>query len=309
MSSSIIINSTNAVQTSAPFSSFQYNFPGNTSFNDKQLLLSGLVWPFSNFNVNPTTYQNANYQIIWIDGTVLQISMPAGFYAVSDISNYLIQQMIAKTWYTVNSALSTAPNTNNYYLGLEENQTYYSVQLNSAAVPTAAQAAAANITLPPGATWAFPAVATNPQFVIQPFTVNSYNTSFSDLIGFSPQTWPTTQTPGSGQSLLSNFSPELNPVSTIVILCSLINNTFATQNQILYAFAPGNTAFGSYVSINPPQEIWLNCSRGMFSGFTLTFVDQTLRFPVPMNDPSTTIILSVRDTPDNLRGLKQRDGF
>ena len=309
MSSALIVNNLNSVSTTAPYSSFQYNFPSNTSMDNKQILPSVIVYPFSNFNVNGATYQNANFQITWIDGTVLNVVLPAGYYSVSDINNYLRQQMIAQTWYTINGASTPATETFNYYLSLEENSTYYSVQLNSLPVQTAAEAAAAGITLPVGATWAFPVTDRNPQFIIQTFTPNNYNTSFSQLIGFNSQTWPTAQTPASGQSILSNFTPNLNPVSTVVVLCSLINNTFASQNNVLYAFNTGSTPFGSYVTVPIPQEIWLNCSRGMFSSFTLSFVDQTLRNPVPMNDNTITVILSVRDTPPDLRGLKLKEGY
>ena len=294
MSSALIVNSTNAVATSPPYSQFQYNFPGNTSMDNKQLLPSTIVYPFSNFNFRSDTYQNTTFQIIWIDGTIATIILPNGYYSIANINQYLIEYMIAQTWYTIN----TAAGTFNYYLTMEENSTYYAVQLNSLAVPTAAEAAASGITLPTGATWSFPLVDTNPQFVIPAFTPNNYGTSFSASIGFTPATIPVAQTPGSNQSFLSNFTPQINPVTTVIMLCSLVNNVFAAQNQVCYAFNTGDISFGQYLTIQIPQEIWLNCSRGMFSSFTISFVDQTLRNPVPMQDPTITVSLALRDTPN-----------
>lgn len=308
MSSALVVNSTNAIQNSnGTYSVFQYKFPSNTSMDNMQLLPSIISFPFSNFNFRSDTYQNTTYQIIWIDGTVATISMPSGYYAASDLNNFLQEYMISKTWYTINNATGPASGvTFNYYLQIQENQTYYAIQLNSVPVPTAAQAAAAGITQPAGATWNFPLTPTNPQFTIlaPPSPPNQYNTSFSNSIGFNAQTWPASQTsPGIGQSILSNFTPQINPVSTIVVLCSLINNRFASQNNVLYAFNTGDTQFGAYFTINVPQEIWLNCSRGMFADFTLTFVDQTLRNLVPLQDPTVLTVLSLRDTPTDLRAL------
>jgi hypothetical protein len=308
MSSAIVINETHAIYNPSTnsYSTFQYNFPGNTSFDNKQLLPSVIVYPFSNFNFT-SYYQNNSFQVIWIDGTVLTVTLPNGYYSYQDISQFLDQVMIDQTWYTINSG---TPVTYNYYLQIQDNVTFYACQLNSVPVPTAAQAATAGITQPAGATWSWPVVPTNPQFVIPavPTPPNQYGTSFSVSTGFEPQTWPPAQTPGSGQSLLSSFTPQINPVTTVVVLCSLINNTFAANNQVIYAFNTGETAFGSYLTINVPQEIWLNCSRGYFPNFTLSFVDQTLRNLVPLQDPTVTVIFSIRDTPPDLRGLKLLGG-
>lgn len=308
MSSALILNSTNAIlnPSTNTYSTFKYTFPSNSSFQDKQLLLTSIVYPFSNFNFRANPYQNTQFGVTWINGTGATVTLQDGYYDATSINQSLQEFMISQGWYTQSGTGATL--MDQFYLTIQPNSTFYSEQLNSFPVPTAAQAAAAGIYQPTPITWAYPAVATNPQFVILPPLPNPYGTSFSASLGFNPQTWPATGTPGSNQSLLSNFTPQINPVTTVVVLCSLVNNTFARQNQVLFAFSTGDTEFGAYKEVYPPQELWLQCSRGNFSDFTLTFVDQTTNNPIPLQDNTITAMLSVRDTPIADRGVKLAQG-
>lgn len=303
----IPINSQNAIQNSdgKTYSQFEYKFPDNVNFSNKQVQVNSIVVPFSWFNVT-ARFQNNVFQITWIDGTTATVTMPDGNYSVSDINLFLQQFMIQKTWYTINNA-GSANQTNNYYLALAENPVYYAVQLSSLNVPTAAQAAAAGITLPAGATWTFPVATANPQFIIPTFTANTFNTSFSQLLGFLPQTWPTAQTPGSIQSILSNFTPNLNPVATTNLLCDLIFNPYSSNSTTIISFSMSDTAFGSNYQQLVSQDTWYMCRSGNFSGFRIRVVDQTLNVPVFMNDVSSfSLQLSVQDAPPIYRDQKYR---
>ena len=64
--------------------------------------------------------------------TTYTIVLPNGYYAVSDINNYLQGQMILAGQYLIDG------NGNNvYYLSLQYDTPYYAVQVLSFAVPTA----------------------------------------------------------------------------------------------------------------------------------------------------------------------------
>jgi hypothetical protein len=214
--------------------------------------------------------------------------------------------MIGQTWYTINNA-GSANETFNFYLGLAENNTYYAVQLSSINVPTAAEAASAGITLPSGATWSFPVADTNPQWIIPTFTPNSFNTSFSNLLGFNPQTWPVSQTPGSNQSLLSNFTPDLNPVGVVNILCDIALNPYSSNNGQLISFSMADVAFGLNFDRQIAQDTWYLCRSGNIKTFTVRIVDQTLSTPILMNDVgSFNLQLSIQDGPAESRDTKYR---
>lgn len=306
MAVSIPVNATNAVQNSdGTYSSFTYRFPQSSNFTDKQIQLNSIICPYSWFNIT-ARYQNNTFHIVWIDGTNLTVTLPDGFYSVSDINLFLQQQMIAQTWYTINNA-GAASETFNYYLALAENSTYYAVQLHSLNVPTSSEAAAAGITQPAGASWSFPLTDTNPQFIIPTFTQNIYSQSFSQLLGFTPQTWPTAQTPGSNQSILSNFTPNLNPVATVNILCSMVNNPYSNNYGVLTSFSMADTAFGSNYSALIPQETWYAARPNFIDSFTITLVDQSLNNRILMRDVfSFNIQLSIRDSPVESRAKQNQ---
>lgn len=188
---------------------------------------------------------------------------------------------------------------------MAENSTYYAIQLQSLNVPTAAQAAAAGITQPSGATWSFPAVTTNPQIIIPTFTKNQYNTSFSQFVGFKPQTWPTSQTPGSNQSILSNFTPNVNPVANVNLLVSLCYNPYSGNDALMYTFSTSSTTFGADFQQQVGQDTWYLSRAGNFPTFTIRVVDQSLSTPVLMRDVSSfSIRLSIRDSPSESRQTK-----
>lgn len=287
----LVINSENSVQTEPPFYQYKYRFPTAISFQDLEVCPSTIIVPYSWFNFS-SVYQNNTFTYRWVDGSVNTVSLGDGYYGAQEINLLLESVMIANKHYLVNATGNFV-----YYLNIQANPVFYSIQLNSNPVPTAAQATTLNLTLPAGATWALPGAATNPQFIIPAPTANQYNTSFSNAIGFAPGDYPPAQTPGAAYSALSTETPQINPVTSVVVLCTLLDNRFSLQNQVLYTFNVSDVAFGQYVSLQIPQSLWSKCSGGSFSEFTLSFVDQTLRNPIPFRDNTITIQMNVRRKP------------
>jgi hypothetical protein len=152
-----------------------------------------------------------------------------------------------------------------YYLEIEQNATYYSIQLNAFAFPTALPAGYTN---PNSLT--FPATASTPQFVI-------LNNDFTNVIGFTPQTFPPS-IEATTQSALSDYVPQVDSVQSVIIGCSLINNRYSNPSNLLYPFTASNSdGFGSLISVSPNDTLYLDVSSGLYRSFQINFLDQNYR--------------------------------
>lgn len=273
----INLNSTNAVIRNGYVTDFVFNFISG-SFRVKEgdeICVSSITLPYSNFNVDNGFYQNAQFNIIWTIGavpTTFAVTLPNGYYTITDIQNYIEIFCIANGLYLVNSS-----GQNIYYITLQDNLTYYSVQLTSYNVPTS---------LPAGWTQpvnfaGYPTVSTTPQIQItQP--------NFGTLIGFTPGFYPPVvqATPFTS---LSNITPNAAPVNSYIIRCSLVNNPVQSPTDILDSM-PITSSFGSNIVYSPPFEKLLKIRAGTYSSISVTFLDQNGGL-VPLRDPNALISL------------------
>ncbi len=290
----LILNSTNILpQTSN--SVFQYTFPtGGVEFFDDYVAVQQISMYYSNFNIS-SALKNQTFSYTWIDGTVVNITIPDSNMSVSQINDYLQFIMIGNKHYLI------AGTDYVYLLELIVNQSRYAVQLNSYLISVAI--AATNIwTVPAGATWVLP---TNP---ILPYLTILSNTvsDFGLLIGYEPGQYPTgvitgippaqVQTPSYAisQSFLSTLSPNINPQYSFQCLCSLVNNRTVIPSQLLYNLTPTNVQFGALINQQINDLAWNKISNGYYNSFTFSFRDQNGR-PISFNDPNTVIIMVVQN--------------
>ena len=243
MSNVIVVNSSNIV-SGTNNSTFQYNFISG-AFNipaDSEICISNMTIPYSWYNVNQQYYNNASFQYTWIVGvtkTTYTITLPNGYYSVTDIQQYLQGQMILAGQYLVDSNGS-----NVYYMSLQYDITYYSVQILSYAVPTS---------LPVGwvqpASWlGYPTTASTPQLIV-------LNNGFGTLIGYTAGTYPTA-VQATNYSTLSNTTPNGSPVNSLIIQCSLISNNITMPSNILDSM-PITSSYGTninYLIKNPNKN-------------------------------------------------------
>ena len=97
-----------------------FPFPFNSLGNE--IGLSTLYIYYSWRNIT-SSYGNNTLSYIW-NGTNFNITIPDGFYTISDISSYLQLQMFTNNHYTLDS------NGNPYYyIELSSNTVYYAVTL------------------------------------------------------------------------------------------------------------------------------------------------------------------------------------
>jgi len=264
----IILNSSNIV--GGQNNQLVYAFPqGAVNFQGNRIGLSSLSIYYSWPNINPG---NGGWSYTWIDGTVINITLPAGFYDVKAMNAYLQSKMVENNHYLVDSAGNFV-----YYLELATNATFYAVQINSYPVPTALPVGWTK----PGA-WAFPGVARTPQLTI---------TTLSPLLGIAAGNYPPAPQ-ATAYSILSTVAPQITPVQSVLMSCSLINNDLSVPSNLFYSFSPNNVEYGSIVSVVPSEPVMSYIQDGQYASFQIRFFDQSLN-PLTILDPNMVLLLQI----------------
>ena len=255
---------------------YRYVFPKNgISLKDAKIALGSINIYYSWANITAANNNNS-YQIIFPVGASTQtftLTMPDGFYQVTDLNSYLQSFCISNGLYLINSSGQYV-----YYLEWVENSSYYSIQLNAYSVPTS---------LPSGwsapSNWVgYPTTDYTPQVVI-------LNNNFTSIVGFNAGTYPSTQQTTT-YSKLSSFTPEITPIQSLVLTCSLLNNEVSYPTTALYLFGPGNTSYGSLIQSSPNEYFFVNCFDGSYQYMDISILDQNFN-PVTIKDTNIIITL------------------
>lgn len=293
----LILNSSNIVDGTNN-SVLEYEFAGgNINLKKGQkVALASLQMYYSTFNITSANNNNS-FSYKWVNGTTYTVTVPDGFYDVSALNNYLHFVMVQNKHYLVSSTGDYV-----YLITLGINPSRYSCEVNCFGISVAV-ATANSWTLPAGATWVLP---TN--FIVPELVVGTNN--FGLVIGFSAGSYPNaviagvppaqTQTPAytTDQQFLSSFTPQVTPVSSFILTCSLINNNYAVPNNLIYSFSPQGT-IGEQFTIAPNQYVFIDCLPAQYSRFQVSFIDQNFR-PVAIQDPNMIIQLVISEEGDNL---------
>ena len=281
----IVCNSTNIVNS--PINNkLVYKFQnGGAKFENNDIALAQFSLYYSWFNINQILYNNTTCSYIWIDGTTVNITIPDGYYTATSLNAYIESIMVANTHYLINTSTGDFV----FYIQLQENATFYAIQLNCYAVPTTL---GTTLSFPAGATWILPTPnPKTPQFV-----VNS-TSNFGLLIGFNAGTYPASpQT--STYSILSQITPEIQPISSLNLVCSMINNPFSV-NKTLYSIGIPSVQFGQQITITPPNFLYNKIADGIYQQFTIDILDQLNR-PIEIKDNQIVMVLNIRE-----RGVNQ----
>jgi hypothetical protein len=293
----LILNNSNIVEGTNN-SILSYEFAGgNINLKKGQkIALASLQMYYSTFNITSANNNNS-FSYVWVDGVVYPVLIPNGFYDIDALNNFLHFTMVQNGHYLV-----TAAGDNVYFMTLGTNPSLYAVEVNCFGISVAL--AAANVwVLPASPTWVLP---TN--FIVPELVVGTNN--FGLVIGFVAGTYPNaviagvppaqTQTPAftTDQQFLSTITPQVTPLSSFILTCSLINNNYAVPNNLIYSFAPQGT-IGEQFTIAPNQYVFIDCLPAQYSRFQVSFIDQNFR-PVAIQDPNMIIQLVVSDPDDNL---------
>ena len=274
MGKTIILTTANIVENSNN-TKLVYNFPsGGYSFKNDMIALQSVYQYFSIFNVT-SDYGNNSFSYVWVDGIEYTITIPDGYYEISDLNSYFQSIMIANAHYMTNSAGQFV-----YFLEFVVNTSRYAVQINSYPLDTTIQTLSA-YSKPSGATWVVPETSTQSQFKI--------NTSaFGELIGYDIGSYPSTQ--GGSISFLSIKAPQITPYSSILVSCNLVNNRAVIPSNILSSFTPLGTSIGSLFTFEPNYLQFADIEDGQYTQLVLELRDQLSR-SIVIRDPNMLITL------------------
>lgn len=282
----LIINSNNVISNSYN-DTYTYKFPlGSIAFKNDQVAVSQVnmyySWPNITSGSTGGQYNNNSFGYYWIDGTLYTVTMPDGYYAITDINAYFQSVMVSNGHYLIDDLGNFI-----YYLELIINQTYYACQIDCFNVPTSAQATTLKYTQPSNATWDFPSSSVTPQFYVPS------NNNFGLVIGFSSGIYPSTTQSTSYSITSNNGVPEVSPVSSLILECTLLNNPYSIPSTLLYSFAP-NVSYGEQIQINVPTHSWVDIADGQYNEFTITFKDQNLN-RIQILDSNVVILLTIKN--------------
>ena len=276
MGKTIILTSAN-IEENSNNTKLVYNFPsGGYTFKNDMIALQSVYQYFSIFNIT-SDYGNNSFSYVWFDGIEYTITIPDGYYEISDLNSYFQSIMIANTHYMTNSAGQFI-----YFLEFLVNTSRYAVQINSYPLDTSIQSTNGYI-LPTGATWSVPATSALSQFKI--------NTSgFAEVLGYEIGSYPSTQVGSTPLSFLSSKAPQITPYSSILVSCNLVNNRAVIPSNILSSYTPLGTSIGSLFTFEPNYLQFADVEDGQYTQLVLEFRDQLNR-PIIIRDPNMLISL------------------
>ena len=284
MSFVLTLNSTNVSNTNTN-TSFKYNFiNGGFICKDYEMCVSSITLPYSFYNVS-SYYSNKTFSLIFpTAATTIQydITLPDGFYTVTEINSYIQQVCVDNGAYLLNSSGNYV-----YFVQLIYNTTYYSVQLLTFLVPTLATIG--TYTQPSSGLYSgagLPTTSSTPQIVF------ASTGSIRTIIGFAAGTFPpTTQT--SNYNISSTLTPIGSTVNSIIMRCSLVSNSCTSPSDILDSMPIKDVSFGSNITYDPNFEKFVSVTNGTFNSFVFTFCDQSLN-EIYARDPNVSITLIIR---------------
>jgi hypothetical protein len=292
MVKTLILTSNNIVPNTSN-SEFVYNFPlGGVIFKDDFISVQQISLYNSVFNISSANNNNT-FSYTWVDGSVVNVTIPDSYLSLEGINQYLQSIMINNKHY-----LTTTTGDNVYLLELVVNPSKYAYQLNSYVI-SATLATTNSWSLPAGATWVLP---TN--LICPIFTVPS--TAFQTLIGYSAGNYPNatisgtppaqTQSPAytSAQSFLSTTAPQIIVQPNFLCICSLVNNRYTIPSQLLTTITPVGVGFGELFVQQFNELAYNKITDGVYNNFVFRFVD-TLGNPIQFQDPNIIILLNIKN--------------
>ena len=287
----IILNATNISNYGYGNNKLVYQFQGGgVTFKENDIALAQASIYFSWFNINSSLYNNGKFAYTWVDGTTNVVNIPDGYYNVASLNAYLHSVLVTNKHYYVNVASGDFV----YLMQFEENPTYYAVQFNAYLSALPAQFPAI-YTYPVGALWVVPAVPTTPQLIVYPYTTSN----FGAIIGFTAGSYPSVFPYTTGTySVTSNTTPQVQPISAVIITCSLITNPYSSNSKALYSFGIPSTSFGQQILITPPEFTFNRITNGTYNEFSVEIQDQN-GIPIQLKDPQMTILLTIKDRGTN----------
>lgn len=271
-------NTFNAEIHKGPYSKLYLPIP-NGKLSGMQVALQKLNMYYSMPNVSSSNYQSATVE--WPSGAgylTYQWDLTPNFnYAsISQLNDAFQQFCIQNKLYLINGA------NNVYYISLVANPNSYGCDVTEFVVPSTL----GSLTAPVGGP-ALPTTAKTPKI--------TFKSEFNKLIGY---TAGLTLNGGATQTTFnSNFTPQLNPVNSILCSLNIAFNPLALNGStsILNVFTVKDTPYGSTIVVEPNEIVWYDISA-IGSMLIFELFDQNYQ-PLKNMDPSLCVQLLIRPKP------------
>lgn len=258
----ITINSTHFKQGNVYEYDLQtgHHFPEGSTVNLHSLFLYN-----STYNIS-SELGNNTMSIEWMDGSVLNLVIPDGYYSVDDLNEYLKNEMFNADMYGTRSngqELLT-------YIRFVTNPIQYKNQILIYYVPTSSEASSLSISKPSTASWNFPATRKLPKLTINPNLRKYFGMSTRTIFGNE-----TDQT--RNYDYLSDVTPTISDTFAIVVACNLVSNSYNSVNEVIGQI-PINKSFGSLLEyINTSGNGKLNIATRNVSKIIVRLFNQNLQ--------------------------------
>lgn len=297
MSQNIILTSENLTNKDRGNNRLEYIFPQDVTFEKgDKVALSTINLYYSWFNISEKTYGNNFFQYKWfnnVDGQVTDIFdvvVPDGYYTIDTLYEYFQTVMVANGHYLE----LISGGTFMYFIEIKVNSTYYASSVRLSTVSTTYNFGNGNVAITDQvkvpSTWVIPdGIFVAPELIIPS------NNNFGKLLGF--QSGQTLQVPaGTSTQLthshLSTTAPNMNPSSSFIVTCSLVDNPLAVPNNIIFSFSLGSEPFGgSVIPFNSTEMLYSYIKPGKYRSVVLQIYDQEFR-PLQIRDPTMLMNLS-----------------
>lgn len=280
-------------------------FPVAQKFARAEITLHSLNIPYSWFNISAQMGNNV-FQLQMPSGTsyvTLSVTVPDGFYSIDDLNTWFQSFMLANgcyTWLT-----SDASQTPIFYIHFVANPTYYRTTIYATPVPVSGglysyPANYANNNPPPSSG----TIPSCPGLIIGGVGLNfnsiSYPAgsatpgvfSFSKTLGFTPGTYPPSGT-SVAYNMNGQFAPMIETTNIINVELNCVSNSTISPNPRVVAQISPNVGFGSLITYQPFQPLWLPITDGQYESITIRFVDEFFN-PLNNQDGNITGALKVR---------------
>jgi len=297
---------------------YRYNLPSNVDIgNNDQIAVQCASIYNNSFNIRAAWYNNTYF--IFYDGFNLgnipsqfvkgssytdpynpsvvvnkkyvQITIPDGYYDVPTLNAYLMQQCQLIGFYL--KGLNNSGNM--YFISLLVNPNQYKMEVDMFVIPNGLPT---GYSMPSQNAFNLPSTTQTPflYFPASP-SLNSKDYvygSYASIFGFPDSTFfpysPVTNSTGSNgnSQTLSTLTPTLNPITTYIFTCNLVNNKYCNPPNLFFQM-PINSAYGDMMVYNS-YPIFITARASSYQYIEISIYDQFLNNLV-LNDSEFNITI------------------
>lgn len=289
----IIVTERNVIQdTNGSFNTLSFELQQDTTvapYTDICFIEGSLYYSWPNITVK---FNNNSFEYYWINDQIKVINMPDGMYNIRDIQAFLENEMVKNTHYLeyINPQ-NPGDRKKMFFIHISVNLAQLVATITITPVPTQEQCTANDLVKPTDATWNLPGPV--------PFTpilyIPTYN-NFGKLLGFNPGIYPPTNPARYYLTTYnSQFAPQIQPQTTILLSCNLIQNDYLNNglnNDVVFAFTP-TVGFSELQPLSARTQVWSNIKSGSYRRIQFKITDQN-RTPLNIIDPTIMFVFLIR---------------